>query len=292
MAAVRHELEIEGHKIVALGFNEDKGGTPVFFIHGITLSVNFWADNQTAVFQEHFRWYSLGLPGHYPAVFPAAFKRDDLTAEMIARVMAEAIRQLVGDQPVMLVGHSTGGFAALAIAAMLPQQVKSIITIGGFVQGTWHGVLRPLQIEARMGKVGEMLFKLNLRMTTIAYPTYRLGSGFYAADRQAYFAYPGLDEALRPLHRDAQQLDLTTMLHYFNRMPDIDISDWLPRIQAPTLVITGELDGIVLPTQAHLIAAKVPQSTLVELKGAGHMSMVERPEEYTRIVTDWALKYQ
>jgi pimeloyl-ACP methyl ester carboxylesterase len=93
------------------------------------------------------------------------------------------------------------------------------------------------------------------------------------------------------MHQDSQQLDMTTMLHYFNRMPDIDISDWLPRIQAPTLVITGERDGIVPPTQAHLIAAKVPKSTLLELKGAGHMAMLERPNEYARAVTDWALKY-
>ncbi len=40
-----------------------------------------------------------------PAAFPPGFRREDLTAEMIARVLTGAIRELVGDQLVMLIGH-------------------------------------------------------------------------------------------------------------------------------------------------------------------------------------------
>jgi pimeloyl-ACP methyl ester carboxylesterase len=292
MTPTRHDLDIDGHRIVALGFNEDKAGTPVFFIHGITSSVNFWADLQAPILKEHFRWYSLSLPGHYPAALPAGFQQHDLTAEMIARVLAGAIRQLVGQQPVILAGHSTGGFAALAIAATAPELVQSVITIGGFVQGRWHGALRPLQIEARMGRFGAALFKLQVKMSFLTYPTFRLGSSFYVTKRSAYFAYPHLDTMLSRLYEDAQQFDLDTMLHYFNRMPDIDIAGWLPRINAPTLVLTGDRDGIVPPTQAHLIAAQVRDSTLVELKGVGHMPMCESPDEYAKAVTDWTLKFQ
>ncbi len=71
------------------------------------------------------------------------------------------------------------------------------------------------------------------------------------------------------------------------RMPDIDIRDWLPRIQAPTLALAGSRDGIVPPEQARLIAELVPDARLMLLDGAGHMPMAERPEAYEQALRDW-----
>ena len=80
-------LQIKGHEIVALPFNEEKTGTPAIFIHGLTASVHFWGASNPPVVQERTRWYSLSLPGHYPARFPSEFRAEDLTAEMMASVL-------------------------------------------------------------------------------------------------------------------------------------------------------------------------------------------------------------
>lgn len=125
----------------------------------------------------------------------------------------------------------------------------------------------------------------------LSYALFRQIGSLYAYDKKAYFAFPTLEPSLRELFGDFQKLDLDAMLHYFNRMPDIDISATLPSIGAPTLVIAGDQDGIVPPSQAALIASKVPKSSLVLLKGAGHMVMMERIEDYAQAVTDWALHY-
>lgn len=289
---MQYDLKIEGHKIVALGFNEDKPGTPVIFIHGIGSSIQFWAGAQTPIIEDQFRWYSLSLPGHYPAVLPADFQREDLTPETIARVLARAIRELVGDTPAMLVGHSTGGFAALAIAALYPEQVCSVICVGGFAQGTWNGILRPYQMEARMGKVGDAMFKMGFGSLKLSSAMFRQIGSLYAHDRKAYFAFPTLDESMKRLFGDFQKLDLDAMLYYFGQMPDIDITKLLPRVRVPTLVIAGDRDGIVPASQASVIASGVPDSTLVLLRGAGHMVMMERSEEYEQLVTEWAEQYQ
>jgi pimeloyl-ACP methyl ester carboxylesterase len=53
------------------------------------------------------------------------------------------------------------------------------------------------------------------------------------------------------------------------------------------LALAGAADPIVPPEQSRLIAAGVPDGTLVELPGAGHMLMAERPEAYAQAVTDW-----
>ncbi len=282
----RHDLTIEGHTIVALEYNAHKTGTPAILIHGIMSSVGFWPE-EGHIFHDQFHWYSLSLPGHYPAVFPDGFQHEDLTAEMIARVLIKAIRQLVGEQPVLLLGHSTGGFAALAIAAEAPEMVRGVVSVAGFAQGKWGGLLKLLQWQARMGSIGETMFRMNVK-SGVLHPriAYYLSS-LYAADKQAYFDYPHLYESIREQFVYSKHLDTAAMAHYFSRMPNIDISDWLRRITSPTLVITGDQDPIVAPTQSALIASKVADGELVMVAGAGHMVMVERAAQYTQTLNEW-----
>lgn len=282
----RHEFTIERHRIVALEYNAHKVGTPAILIHGILSSVGFWPE-EGHIFHDQFHWYSLSLPGHYPAVFPDGFRHENLSAETIARVLIKSIQQLVGNQPVLLVGHSTGAFAALAIAAQAPEMVRGIISVGGFAQGKWGGLLRLLQWQARMGRAGEAMFRMNVR-SGVLYPRIALAlSSFYAADKWAYFSYPNIYRSIQEQFVYSKHLDPYAMAHYFNRMSDIDISDWLPRITAPTLVITGDKDPIVPSLQSALIASSVAHGELAMVAGAGHMVMMERPEVYTQTVNEW-----
>jgi pimeloyl-ACP methyl ester carboxylesterase len=285
-----HELSIEGHKLVALGFNEDKPGTPVIFLHGIGSSTSFWLHGQVAIFNER-RWYSLSLPGHFPAQLPTGFRREDMTAEMIARVLAEAVRKLVGDEPVMLVGYSTGGFAALAIAAQYPAMVKSVISVAGFVQGVWTGPFASMQRLARRGKLGEIIFHTMYKVFGSSLPLFRNSWNSLAADRQALLAFPELPVMVEASFPNARRLDSLSMLYYFNRMPDIDISSWLAKINAPVLALAGDRDPIVPTAQSRLIAGKVPNSTLAMIEGAGHLPMLERPDEYSKLVTEWVERW-
>ncbi len=212
----RHEFTIEGHTIVALEYNAHKMGTPAILIHGIMSSVGFWPE-EGHIFHDQFHWYSLSLPGHYPAVFPEGFRHEDLSAEMIARVMIKAIQQLVGNQPVLLVGHSTGAFAALAVAAQAPEMVRGMISVGGFVQGKWGGLLSLLQWQARMGSFGEAMFRMNVK-SGVLHPLIALAlSSFYAADKRAYLRYPNLYQSIREQFVYSKHLDTAAMAHYFNR---------------------------------------------------------------------------
>jgi pimeloyl-ACP methyl ester carboxylesterase len=272
---------------VALPFNEEKTNTPVIFIHGIIASIRFWELAQPPILADELCWYSLSLPGHFPATFPSGFRREDLTADMIAEVLTDAIQELIGDRPVILAGHSTGGFAALAIAGRTPGLAKSVISISGFAQGQWTGALGMLQWLARHGVIGQMLFKLNLKTLTMNPTVLRTSLGLYAADRQALSSWPLLVQSVESSFPYAKELDANAMIAYFNRLPDLDIATLLPRIAAPTLVLAGDRDPIVPPAQAKLIAERVPNSELVLLEGAGHLVTGERPSEYHRVMTDW-----
>ncbi len=283
-------LEIEGHTLAALAFNEDKVGTPFVFIHGITSSPQFWVEGQTPVIDDNYRWYSLSLPGHYPATLPPGFAPENLTAEMMARVLSEAVRRLTGGEPAVLVGHSTGGFSALAIAAHAPELAHSVVSISGFARGKWTGMLGLLQWLARRGAIGKALFKANMTLLKKSLDLYYSSLRFYAADVEALYAYPGLRSIIRALYEDLQHLDLDVMHTYFKRMPEIDITGWLERVAAPTLAVAGEKDPIVPPAQARAIAERVQQGEFRLVEGAGHLPMTERPNAYHGTVNTWIEK--
>lgn len=249
--------------------------------------MRFWSSDQVDVFQAHGSCYALSLPGHYPAIFPKGFRQEMITTEMMTSVLTEAIRQLVGDRPVTLVGMSTGGFAALAIAASYPQLARRVISVSGFAQGKWTGPLGQFQWLARHGPIGQALFKLVYPMGRVSPDMFLRLWNIYAADSRALYAYPGLKACVGGSYQDFIRLDVNAMIQYFSVMPEIDISPILPRITAPTLAMAGDRDPIVPPAQARLIAGKISGAELAMIAGAGHMLFAERPAEYRRVLGEW-----
>jgi pimeloyl-ACP methyl ester carboxylesterase len=70
-----------------------------------------------------------------------------------------------------------------------------------------------------------------------------------------------------------------------------DISGRLGRIEAPTLVVTGEHDQPHPPEQGRADAARLPDAEFVELEDVGHTPPEEAPEETARLVLDWLARH-
>ena len=281
------EFIIEGHRLAALPINPGATGEPVILLHGITSSVYAWQVNPWPILLEQGPCYALSLPGHYPAQFPPGFRREQLTAEMMAHVLTAAIRQLAGDRPVTLIGHSTGGFAVLDIAAHTPEIASRVVSIAGFARGRWTGALGLCQHIVRLGPPDLACFKLMYRLLGLHRALFRWAMRFYVADAAALYAHPDLQEAVERTFAPFRKLDLDAMARYFHVMPQTDIGDLLPRIAAPTLVIAGDRDPIVPPEQSRLIADRVPNAELALIRGAGHLPFMERADDYQHALGDW-----
>ena len=228
-------INIKGHKLAVLPINPDAKGEPLILVHGITGSIAAWEVNPLPFVLEQGPCYALSLPGHFPAAFPANFKREQLTVEMMARIMAEAIHQLAGDRPVSLMGHSTGGFAALNIAAHYPELARRVVSISGFAHGRWTGVLGMYQRFVRMGIVGKGLYKMLYRMAGTSPSMFRAILRIYAADVKALYANPDINEVVERTLYNFRHLNLNSMIQYFLVMPDIDISSLSHRFRLPLL---------------------------------------------------------
>ncbi len=283
-------LSAAGQTLAAHKLNNVNDGIPVILLHGVTLSINVWLTDVAFSDYTAGPCYALSLPGHYPAAFPATFSESLLTPEMFAEVLTEGIRQLVGEQRVILVGHSTGGFCALTLAAYNPTLAHAVISLAGFAQGRWIGFYGFSQWLARQGAIGRGLFKFNFQTVGLHPTLYRQAWRLVVYDTKVYFAYPKLDRLIADCYLYNKQLDLTAVSYYFRQMPDIDITPMLPNITAPTLAVAGDKDGVVPPTQAELIAQHVPNGELAIIKETGHMMFVENPSEYARLLKDWLPK--
>ncbi len=99
-------------------------GRPIVFIHGLGMTAHTW-DACAALLSDRFTVMAVDLPGHGESPCPDdpdAFTRDAALADL--DVVLDQF-----DEPAVLVGHSLGGYLALAHAATRPNVACGVIVL-------------------------------------------------------------------------------------------------------------------------------------------------------------------
>jgi pimeloyl-ACP methyl ester carboxylesterase len=280
-------LDVQGHQLAVISANEDRPGTPVVFLHGITASVEFWLPSLPNDVRDTIHWISLSLPGHFPSRLPANYSLGDLTAEGFAEVEVAALSRLLGDQPVALVGWSTGGFTALDIAAHFPERVRSVLSLAGFAAGRWRGLAGLMQGFARRGRLGKRVFRMAYALLARQPELFRLVMRQASANRRAFHESPVSRATLNDWHEALQHQDFEALADLFEGISRYDICDVLCRITAPALIVGGDRDPYIPVAHTRVIAERIPGAELVVLENAGHMFFADCPERYQQLLVDW-----
>jgi pimeloyl-ACP methyl ester carboxylesterase len=71
---------------------------------------------------------------------------------------------------------------------------------------------------------------------------------------------------------------------------DFDYTPRLGEVDKPTLVVVGEHDRTTTPRAARVLHDGIPGSELHVVRDAGHMSFVEKPDDYLPVVTAFLRK--
>ncbi len=66
-------------------------------------------------------------------------------------------------------------------------------------------------------------------------------------------------------------------------MAETDLSDLLPQVAVPTLLVWGDSDARSPLAVARQFEEAIPDTQLVVIEGAGHVSNLERPEQVTAV---------
>jgi pimeloyl-ACP methyl ester carboxylesterase len=252
------QFTIDGHSVFgASGGRAHESGRPLaLFVHGAGLDHTVWALQSRWLAFHGWNVLALDLPGHGRSAGPPLPTIDAMAAWLAKLIVAAE------SDSAALIGHSMGALIALETAACFPERVKSLALIGAAAAMPVH----PDLLAAAAANDHAAIDMVNLW----GYG-YAAGLGGSAApgmwlcgvgERVLERAQPGV------LHND-----LAACAAYRNGAAAA------ARVVSPALLICGERDQMTPLKNGRVLAAAIPQSTLVTVPGAGHMLLAERPYE-------------
>jgi proline-specific peptidase len=263
------------------------GTGPVLVCHpgGPGFSSSYFAD--LAGLWEQFTLVMLnprGTGGSDRPSDPRAYQIDDYVADV------EELRVHLGEERVLLLGHSHGSVVAQAYAASNPARVRRLVLASALARfGPEQESAMRAGMDKRSGQpwypdaVAALEEEQEAKFTT----DQELADIFFR-EFPLYFARYGEAEAGYADTLRSDTINADTLL-LFNReiFNTFDLRDRLPRITAPTLVITGEDDFICGPVCAAEISAAIPGAREVIVGDSGHMVFVEQPQAFHDEVADF-----
>jgi len=208
-----------------------------------------------------------------------AYRQEDYVADL------EELRQELGAEQIDLLGHSHGGFVAMAYAAAHPKRVRRLVLVATAprfapeyderVRALWEASDDPtiaVALDARLKRLArsheEDDERMRLRMLEL----------------RLYFRRAEGVEWLGGVFGQEPPNLAALMLFNAETAPQYDNRAGLPLIEAPTLVISGELDFFDPPANAEILEL-VPDARSVVLSDAGHFVWFDDPDRFRAEVT-------
>ena len=208
-----------------------------------------------------------------------AYRQEDYVADL------EELRQELGAEQIDLLGHSHGGFVAMAYAAAHPKRVRRLVLVATAprfapeyderVRALWEASDDPtiaVALDARLKRMArsheEDDERMRLRMLEL----------------RLYFRRAEGVEWLGGVFGQEPPNLAALMLFNAETAPQYDNRAGLPLIEAPTLVISGELDFFDPPANAEILEL-VPDARSVVLSDAGHFVWFDDPDRFRAEVT-------
>ena len=252
-------IRVAGLKVV---YDRAGTGPPLVLVHGGAGDAREWREQMA------------GLANDFTVIAwdePGAGRSSDVPADFDLAGYASALAALVEalDAPAHVCGFSWGGTVVLELYRRRPELVATLVLADTYAG--WNGSLPEDEVRARVAGVERMLGEPAEAFD----PT----PGLFAADPPE-----DVTELLGAVAADVRRKSLRVALA---AMAAADMRDVLPTIAVPTLLVWGELDARSPLRVAHSFARAIPHAKLVVIPGAGHMSNLERPDEFNAAVRDF-----
>jgi len=252
------EIRLAGRRVFAAtgGRPFDAALPTVAFLHGAGMDHTVWG-LQTRWFAHHGRGVlAFDLPGHGRSEGPALDRVPDMAAWLLDALDALGVTRAA------LVGHSMGGAVALAAAARGGARIRALALLGVTPALAVHPDLLAAAAagDARAGAL----------ICTWGYGA-RAQLGGHRAP--GLWMVGGGRTLLASGDPATLAADLAACAAYADGLADA------ARVRAATVLVQGAEDRMTPPAKARDLARAIEGARVVTIVGAGHMMMIERPDE-------------
>lgn len=249
-----------------LSYTDTGEGEVVVLIHGFCESRTLWKSFEEEL-SAKYRVICPDLPG---------FGESRLTVETLSmQYFAKEVERLLEDLNIdkcTIVGHSLGGYVALAFADKAPQRLNGI--------GLFHSTVYADTEEKKVNRNKTISFIEDNGVDVFALafvpPLFNLDS------RNKY------SEEIAAITKVAKNTDPLAVIETTKAMRDrVDRSEMMSQLNIPVLYIIGKEDNAV-PLEISMQQCYLPNDSVVRiLEDCGHMGMVEKKQETIKAIDNF-----
>jgi pimeloyl-ACP methyl ester carboxylesterase len=234
-----------------------KGEKTVVLLHGYLETNEVWADFKELL-KPHFRIIAIDLPGNGLS----GTKEDENSMEFIADVVAEVLNHSnIGKAT--LVGHSMGGYAALAFAEKYGDRTEKLCL--------FHSTPNPDTEEKKQNRDREIALIKENKLELIL--NINIANMFADENLQR------MEEAIAMISENATISEPAGIIACLEGMKNRkDMNTFLSGFDKPLLFIFGKKDKYIPETVANGLLEKFPQADVLFLENSGHAGFLEEPE--------------
>ena len=270
-------LTIDGRRI---GYDDSGGaGVPVVLLHGFPLDRAVWDEQLAALTAAGARVIRIDLRGcgeSEPSDGPALM-------EALAGDVAGVLDALHVERAAV-VGHSIGGYVALAFFRMYEERVAGLALVASHVaeDASRNANADPAQRELAAGR-DDLAARLERDGTMDAAVESYLPRYFAPA---VYRERPEMVERARAIMQRQNARGCAQLVRGMKER--LDSHDLLEDVRVPALVLAGAQDAYLRAETLREIAAAIAGAEFVQLDGVGHLPMLEAPDETANALAAFA----
>ncbi|MDN5726014.1 MAG: alpha/beta hydrolase [Propionibacteriales bacterium] len=259
----------------------------IVFVHGYALSLDCW-HFQRKYFRDTARVVLYDLRSHGRSSRSAP---ELCRVPQLARDLAQVLDEVVGDGPVVLIGHSLGAMTIMQLAQQRPDWFGTrVVGVGLCSTSTGdlaeHSIVKAIPGRAFARIAPPLLATLN-RIPQLVEGSRRAGTdlGWVVTKQMAF----GRDDVPGPyvdfMAEMLGQVPLTVIADYYPAIGEMDERASLAVLsRVETAVIGGRSDVITPVEHTEKIIELLPGADALILDRCGHMGIIEHHEAFNAVL--------
>ena len=244
--------------------DNERPGPVLVLLHGYLESLEVWDEFAGQLGKTGYRVITLDLPGHGISEVMGETHTMDFLAETVKQLLDK-----LGVSKVALIGHSMGGYAALAFAKLYPETLNALVLFHSTPDADSEEKKADRLREIEIVKAGrkEMLSRI------------LPGTRFASENRKK------LTDEIDALGLQVMLTEDEGIIAILNGMMQrVDMNPMLKELKVPQLFIFGRFDELIPVEKAEALIAKNPQAQVAWLEHSGHMGFLEEPVRSLEII--------